>query len=72
MTEEQIVTDLALADELAKRLRPLDVNLAIDDFGRGYSALAGLKECRLRNSSSTALSSTIAAPTGSTRRYAGP
>ena len=27
-----------------KQLRPLNVNLAIDDFGRGYSSLARLKE----------------------------
>jgi len=44
VTEEQIVTDLALADELAKKLRHLDVQLAIDHFGRGHSALARLKE----------------------------
>jgi EAL domain-containing protein (putative c-di-GMP-specific phosphodiesterase class I) len=42
--EEQIVTDLALAGDLTKRLAHLDVKLAIDDFGRGYSSLARLKE----------------------------
>jgi EAL domain-containing protein (putative c-di-GMP-specific phosphodiesterase class I) len=42
--EEQIVSDLALATELTKSLRPLNVYLAIDDFGRGYSSLTRLKE----------------------------
>ena len=44
VTEEQIVTDLALAAAMTKRLAPLNVKLAIDDFGRGYSSLARLKE----------------------------
>jgi predicted signal transduction protein with EAL and GGDEF domain len=44
VTEEQIVTDLALAAELTKSLQHLDVKLAIDDFGRGYSSLVRLKE----------------------------
>jgi EAL domain-containing protein (putative c-di-GMP-specific phosphodiesterase class I) len=44
VTEEQIVTDLALANEMTKKLAPLNVRLAIDDFGRGYSSLARLKE----------------------------
>jgi EAL domain-containing protein (putative c-di-GMP-specific phosphodiesterase class I) len=44
VTEEQIVTDLALACDIAKRLAHLDVQLAIDEFGRGYSSLARLKE----------------------------
>ena len=42
--EEQIITDLALASELTKKLERLNVRLAIDDFGRGYSSLARLKE----------------------------
>ncbi len=42
--EEQIVTDLGLAAELTDKLAPLNVKLAIDDFGRGYSSLARLKE----------------------------
>ena len=41
ISEDQILTDLALADELAEKLRPLDIQLAIDDFGRGHSALTG-------------------------------
>jgi EAL domain-containing protein (putative c-di-GMP-specific phosphodiesterase class I) len=44
VTEEQIVTDLALANEMTKKLAPLNVKLAIDDFGRGFSSLARLKE----------------------------
>ena len=44
VAEEQIVTDLALATELTRKLAPLNVRLAIDDFGRGYSSLARLKE----------------------------
>jgi EAL domain-containing protein (putative c-di-GMP-specific phosphodiesterase class I) len=43
LMEEQIVTDLALANDLAKQLQPFDVHLAIDNFGRGYSSLARLK-----------------------------
>jgi EAL domain-containing protein (putative c-di-GMP-specific phosphodiesterase class I) len=42
--EEQIVTELALAGELTKRLEHHNVLLAIDDFGRGSSSLARLGE----------------------------
>jgi len=42
--EEQIVTDLNLACELAARFERHNVRLAIDDFGRGYSSLARLDE----------------------------
>ena len=42
--EEQIVSDLPLAAKLAKRLEGINVRLAIDDFGRGYSSLARLGE----------------------------
>jgi len=42
--EEQIVTDLALASDLAEKLGHSNVRLAIDDFGRGYSSLARLGE----------------------------
>jgi EAL domain-containing protein (putative c-di-GMP-specific phosphodiesterase class I) len=44
VSEEQIVTDLKLASDLTKRLEHLNVKLAIDDFGRGYSSLVRLKE----------------------------
>ena len=44
VTEEQIIGDLKLAAELNKTLTPLNVRLAIDNFGRGYTALTRLKE----------------------------
>ena len=44
VSEEQVVADLALAVELAKKLDPINVRLAIDDFGRGSSSLARLSE----------------------------
>jgi EAL domain-containing protein (putative c-di-GMP-specific phosphodiesterase class I)/CheY-like chemotaxis protein len=44
VSEEQIITDLKLANEITKRLSPLNVKLAIDDFGRGYSSLVRLRE----------------------------
>ena len=44
VTEEQIVTDLALASDITRQLHHLNVVLAIDDFGRGYSSLVRLKE----------------------------
>ena len=42
--EQQIISDLALAGDISKRLAPHNVRLAIDEFGRGYSALAQLGE----------------------------
>jgi EAL domain-containing protein (putative c-di-GMP-specific phosphodiesterase class I) len=44
LTEEQIVTDPALAIGLAEELHHLDVRLAVHEFGCGYSSLARLKE----------------------------
>jgi EAL domain-containing protein (putative c-di-GMP-specific phosphodiesterase class I) len=44
VTEEQILTDLALAQEITTKLASSNVRLAIDEFGRGYSSLARLKE----------------------------
>jgi EAL domain-containing protein (putative c-di-GMP-specific phosphodiesterase class I)/CheY-like chemotaxis protein len=44
VTEAQIVTDLALAADMTRKLAHVNVKLAIDDFGRGYSSLARLKE----------------------------
>ena len=44
LMEEQIVADLSLASALTKKLKPFNVHLAIDEFGRGYSSLARLKE----------------------------
>jgi EAL domain-containing protein (putative c-di-GMP-specific phosphodiesterase class I)/CheY-like chemotaxis protein len=42
--EEQIVSDLALARELSKKIAPYNVRLAIDNFGRAYSSLAKVEE----------------------------
>jgi EAL domain-containing protein (putative c-di-GMP-specific phosphodiesterase class I) len=42
--EEQIVADLPLSVETAKRLEPFNVKMAIDDCGRAYAMLAGLAE----------------------------
>ncbi len=44
VAEEQIVSDLALANDITNKLQHLDVSLAIDNFGRGYSSFARLKE----------------------------
>jgi EAL domain-containing protein (putative c-di-GMP-specific phosphodiesterase class I) len=44
VAEEQVVSDLASATDIARQFAPLDIKLAIDDFGRGHSALAGVKE----------------------------
>jgi len=42
--EDQVVTDLALATEQCKKLEPLNVRIAIDNFGRAYSAMAKVEE----------------------------
>lgn len=42
--EEQVITDLGAASDLAKLLQALNVHLAIDDFGRGHAALARLSD----------------------------
>jgi EAL domain-containing protein (putative c-di-GMP-specific phosphodiesterase class I)/CheY-like chemotaxis protein len=42
--EEQIVSDMALANDITKKLAHLEVKLAVDDFGRGHSSLTRLKE----------------------------
>jgi EAL domain-containing protein (putative c-di-GMP-specific phosphodiesterase class I)/CheY-like chemotaxis protein len=44
LTEEQIVTEIGLANEMHKKLSGHNVKLAIDDFGRGYASLMKLKE----------------------------
>jgi EAL domain-containing protein (putative c-di-GMP-specific phosphodiesterase class I) len=44
VTEDQIVRDIALAQEIAKQLKISGVSVAIDDFGGGYSSLASLRE----------------------------
>ena len=40
--ESEIITDMALARDLSQKLERCNTRLAIDDFGRGYSALARL------------------------------
>jgi EAL domain-containing protein (putative c-di-GMP-specific phosphodiesterase class I) len=44
VTEDQAVRDIALAHEVATKLRIHDVRLSLDDFGAGYSSLARLKQ----------------------------
>jgi EAL domain-containing protein (putative c-di-GMP-specific phosphodiesterase class I) len=44
VTEDQIMEDIPLAHEIATQLRIHGVDLAIDDFGSGYSSIARLKD----------------------------
>jgi EAL domain-containing protein (putative c-di-GMP-specific phosphodiesterase class I) len=44
VTEEQVVNDFELARDMAERLEYLNVKLAIDDFGRDYSAVMRLTD----------------------------
>ena len=44
VTEDQIVRDIKLAQEIARQLKVSGVSVAIDDFGGGYSSLASLRE----------------------------
>jgi EAL domain-containing protein (putative c-di-GMP-specific phosphodiesterase class I) len=44
VTEDQIVRDISLAQEIAKQLKVSGVSVSIDDFGGGYSSLASLRE----------------------------
>ena len=44
VTEEQIVSEIGLAQELSTKFQQQNVRLAIDDFGKGYSTLMKLKE----------------------------
>jgi len=44
VTEDQIIDDLALAGDVAEMLRGIRCELAVDDFGAGYSSLARLKK----------------------------
>jgi EAL domain-containing protein (putative c-di-GMP-specific phosphodiesterase class I) len=51
VTEDQIISDITLAYEVATQLRLYDVSISIDDFGAGYSSLARLHEmpfCELK------------------------
>ena len=44
VTEDEIVKDLDLANDVANELRAHQCTLAIDDFGAGYSSLARLRQ----------------------------
>jgi EAL domain-containing protein (putative c-di-GMP-specific phosphodiesterase class I) len=44
VTEDQIVRDIRLANEIATRLHVSGIKIAIDDFGAGYSSLSSLRE----------------------------
>jgi len=44
VTEDQIVRDIALANEIATQLRVSGITIAIDDFGAGYSSFSSLRE----------------------------
>ena len=64
VTEDQIVRDIALANEIAKQLRISGVTVSIDDFGGGYSSFASLRELLLPSRSSTTPSSRTARSMG--------
>jgi EAL domain-containing protein (putative c-di-GMP-specific phosphodiesterase class I)/CheY-like chemotaxis protein len=42
--EEQIVSEIGIANEITQKFREHNVRLAIDDFGKGYAALMKLTE----------------------------
>jgi EAL domain-containing protein (putative c-di-GMP-specific phosphodiesterase class I) len=44
VTEDEIIHDLEIANDVADALRALDCSLALDDFGAGYSSLARLRQ----------------------------
>jgi EAL domain-containing protein (putative c-di-GMP-specific phosphodiesterase class I) len=44
VTEDEIINDLPVANDVAAALRHHNCSLAIDDFGAGYSSLARLKQ----------------------------
>jgi EAL domain-containing protein (putative c-di-GMP-specific phosphodiesterase class I) len=44
VTEDEIIHDLAIANEVAAALRSFNCSLALDDFGAGYSSLARLRQ----------------------------
>jgi EAL domain-containing protein (putative c-di-GMP-specific phosphodiesterase class I) len=44
VTEDEIVNDLPLANDVANALRTFNCKLAIDDFGAGYSSLGRLRQ----------------------------
>jgi EAL domain-containing protein (putative c-di-GMP-specific phosphodiesterase class I) len=44
VTENEVMRDLKIAQEVADELRALRCSLALDDFGAGYSSLARLRQ----------------------------
>jgi EAL domain-containing protein (putative c-di-GMP-specific phosphodiesterase class I) len=44
VTEDEIIHDLKIANDVAAQLRAAHCTLALDDFGAGYSSLARLRE----------------------------
>ena len=44
VTEDEIIHDLKIANEVADALRAYNCSLALDDFGAGYSSLARLRQ----------------------------
>jgi EAL domain-containing protein (putative c-di-GMP-specific phosphodiesterase class I) len=44
VTEDEIIHDLKIANDVADALRSLNCSLALDDFGAGYSSLARLRQ----------------------------
>ena len=44
VTEDQIVRDIKLANEIAQQLRENGITISIDDFGAGFSCFASLRE----------------------------
>jgi EAL domain-containing protein (putative c-di-GMP-specific phosphodiesterase class I) len=44
VTEDEIIHDLKIANDVADALRSYNCSLALDDFGAGYSSLARLKQ----------------------------
>jgi EAL domain-containing protein (putative c-di-GMP-specific phosphodiesterase class I) len=44
VTEDEVMHDLKIANEVADELRGLGCSLALDDFGAGYSSLARLRQ----------------------------
>jgi EAL domain-containing protein (putative c-di-GMP-specific phosphodiesterase class I) len=44
VTEDEVMHDLKIANDIADQLRSLNCTLALDDFGAGYSSLARLRQ----------------------------
>jgi EAL domain-containing protein (putative c-di-GMP-specific phosphodiesterase class I) len=44
VTEDEIIHDLKIANDVADALRAFNCSLALDDFGAGYSSLARLRQ----------------------------